>query len=324
MYNNAPSGQGNAIREVPKNKMKLSDIAFYCAHDGRGKLRVSETTYQRVYRNCANRLIEFFEDIPVTAISIDDLKDWQDWLDTRDTAVATRNNLARTARSMWGHLKRRGVDVCEPAGVFKIKKETKGVKSVSSANAWKMLGASGLRDTAFFWLLMDSARRRAGIAHMKLGDFAILWDGDIEEYYVVGEVVEKGGKPQILMAYHEAAMVLQSWLLVRENLLKIFKVEDHGYVFVDTRSGKPMSLSTASGLAGKLSQRAGIPHEEPSSLHSFRHRRAKELLRDLSLTEVRDILGHSTIKTTADQYAVNGREELMEAFFTRTDRRRKR
>lgn len=322
LYNKGDPGLPNQNHPVQSNTMNLSEIATFVSHDSHGRLRVSEETYQRVYRPAAARLIDFFEDIPVTQITAADLLDWQDWLDSRDTAVTTRNTYVRTARAMFNHLKSRGVAVCDVEGVFRFKKETKGVKSVSSANAWRMLAATGIRDAAILWLAMDSARRRGGLAGLRLDDFRIIWNDDIEEFYVVGKVIEKGDKEQILLAYNGAAMALSAWLLIREELLRVLRVPDHGYVFVDTRTGAPLSKQTMSALTSKIAQKAGIPANEPTNLHSFRHRRAKELLKDLSITEVRDILGHSSIKTTADSYAVNGDEELITAFFDRAKRRR--
>lgn len=320
----APQSQPSYNNNLPDkqvvsstNTMNISEIPFFCAHDPRGRLRVSEDTYQHAYRSAANRLIEFFEDVPVTELTSQDLKDWQDWLDSRDTAVATRNTYVRTARAMLNHLKSRGVAVCDTTGVFHFRKERKGVKSISSANAWRMLAATGIRDTAIIWLAMDSARRRGGLAGLRLDDMRIIWNDEIEEFYVVGEVVEKGDKPQLLLAYHGAAMALSAWLIIREELLAVLRVPDHGYVFCDIRTGLPLSKATMSGLTIKISQKANIPAHEPTNLHSFRHRRAKEMLKDLSIAEVRDILGHSSVQTTADIYAVNGKDELIDAFFGR-------
>lgn len=298
--------------------MKLSDVAYFIAHDGRGRLLVAESTYQRSYRPCMARFIEFFEDVAVTDLTREDLQDWLDWLDMRDMSVVTRNSYARAARAIFNHLRDRDVPVCDPSGIFRMRDEgKKGVKSISVANAWRMLAASGIRDAAILYLAMDSARRRGGLAALRLDNFKIIWNEDIAEYYVVGEVREKGDKPQILLAYHGAACALQAWLIIREELLYHLKVADHGYVFVDIRTGKPLSGQTMSALTTKIAQRAGIPADQPHNLHSFRHRRAKELLKHLSITEVRDILGHTNIKTTADQYAVNDKEELVAAFFGR-------
>lgn len=322
LYNKGDPGLPNQNHPVQSNTMNLSEIPAFAAHDSNGRLRVSPETYQRIYRPCAARLIEFFEDIPVTDITPADLKDWQAWLGSRGTAAATRNTYARTARALWNHLKSRGVAVCDVAGVFTFEEVTKGVKSVSSGNAWRMLAASGVRDTAILWLAMDSARRRGGLAGLTLDNCQVIWNDDLNEYYVVGEVMEKGNKPQILLAYHGAALALNAWLIIREELLRVLKVPDHRFVFVDTRTGGPLSKQTMSSLTTKIAQKANIPANEPTNLHSFRHAAAKRLLKDLSLAEVRDILGHSSVNTTADIYAVNGKEELMEAFFERTRRKR--
>lgn len=322
LYNKGDPGLPNQNHPVQSNTMNLSEIATFVSHDSHGRLRVSEETFQRVYRPAAARLIDFFEDIPVTQITAADLLDWQDWLDSRDTAVTTRNTYVRTARAMFNHLKSRGVAVCDVAGVFTFEEVTKGVKSVSSGNAWRMLAATGIRDTAILWLAMDSARRRGGLAGLTLDNCQVIWNDDLNEYYVVGEVMEKGNKPQILLAYHGAALALNAWLIIREELLRVLKVPDHRFVFVDTRTGGPLSKQTMSSLTTKIAQKANIPANEPTNLHSFRHAAAKRLLKDLSLAEVRDILGHSSVNTTADIYAVNGKEELMEAFFERTRRKR--
>jgi site-specific recombinase XerD len=321
MQGSNPSNRIGSTYNSIGSIMNISEVAAFCAHDSRGRLRVSGETYQRIYRPCTARLIEFFEDVPVTDLTADDLKDWQEWLDSRDTAVATRNTYVRTARALWNHLRSRGVPVCDASTIFKFRKEQKGVKSVSSANAWRMLAATGIRDTSLLWLAMDSARRRGGLADLQLDNFRIIYNEELEEFYVVGRVVEKGEKEQILLAYHGAAMALSAWLIVREELLRALRVPDHGYVFVDTKTGQPLSKQTMSAITSKIAQRAGIPAHEPTNLHSFRHRRAKEMLKDLSITEVRDILGHSSIKTTADCYAVNGAEELISAFFNRAKRK---
>ena len=59
------------------------------------------------------------------------------------------------------------------------------------------------------------------------------------------EVIEKNNKPQILLAYHGAAMALNAWLVIREELLRVLKIEDHRYIFVDTRTGAPLATAAA-------------------------------------------------------------------------------
>jgi len=303
--------------------MKISEVANFCAHDEYGRLRVSRETL-RVYRTTVNRLLEFFGDVPVASISSADMVAFQTWMDGKNIAAATRNSYIRNVRAFWNRMRMLGEDVCETKNIFRFKKEPKRVKSITEKNTWRMMAATGIRDTAILWLAMDSARRRGGLACLRLNDFRIMWNEEHEEYYIIGQVVEKGEKPQLLMAYHGAALALKAWLIVREELLRILGVEDHGYVFVNIKNGQPLGLISFSALTKKIAQRANIPADQATNLHSFRHRAAKELLKNLSLTEVRDILGHEDITTTANQYAVNSEDELMEAFFTRARRKKGR
>jgi integrase len=184
-----------------------------------------------------------------------------------------------------------------------------------------MLAYSGLRETALLMLAEDSARRRGGLANLKISELNFFEDDD-GEYGVVGRTIEKGEKPQILLAGHEAVMALKAWLYVRKQFLELLKVRDHGYVFINLHDGSPLTPDNMTRAVSRLRQRAGVPADQPAGLHSRRHRRAKELLKVLDLPTVRDILGHEEASTTADMYAVNGEEELVDAFFNRARKKK--
>jgi len=297
--------------------MKLSELPEFCSYDELGQRRVSMATQQRIYAAAAARLVEFLGDKRITELSPADLLTWQDWLDGRGTTVETRNTYVRTARAMLNYAKSRGFVMLDTSGIFRLKRTRHKSKSISEPNAWRLLAASGIRDAAFLLLLWDSGRRRGGLARLQVDDIKIIWDPEEEEYRLVGHTIEKGEKEQLVLAGHEATMLLQVWLTVRQGLLQALAVKDHGYVFVNCRTGQPISLQTLSAMPGKLAMAAGIPADEHTSLHSFRHRAAKDMLKTLSLPEVRDILGHTSAKTTADIYAASDEEELIKRFFDR-------
>lgn len=309
--------------------MKLSQIVDYCTHEGNGRRRVSIST-QQLYEVVASRLIEYFETdrIEVENITADDLLEWEEWLDARATAgTVTTNTYKRVCRAMWNHMRqprtknkrpdklRHPLNVINPSHLFTFAHETKGVKSISKKNAVRMLAFSGIRETALLLLAEDSARRRGGLARLHVDNMRIFEDED-GELCLVGTTTEKGEKPQIVLGGEEVAMAMQVWLYIREMHLQWLKVKDHGYVFINLQDGSPMSPDLMGQQVRRLRQSAGIPKDEPANLHSFRHKRAKELLKLLSLPEVRDILGHAEASTTADIYAVNGEEELISAFFS--------
>lgn len=298
--------------------MFLSEVAKFCSTDQHGKPRVSHET-QRIYKSTVGRFIEYFgEEVSVESVQTADLIDWQEWLDARpESGVTTDNTYKRTARALWNYMEKRGVEVCQTNDVWNFRKEERKLNAINQDNAYKMLGFSGIRDTCILTLAFESARRRGGLADLQLKNLRVWYDDESGEYRVVGKVREKGDKPQILLGGHEAGLALEIWLRIRGGLLKTMDVDDHGYVFINLRNGEPLTAQRMTGIVYRIKQKAGIPADEPTHLHSFRHRRAKELLKVLSLPEVRDILGHEESSTTADIYAVNSDEDLINAFFTR-------
>lgn len=301
--------------------LTISGLAGYCGCDEHGRARVAPATLYK-YQTTERRLLEFLGDVPAASVSAASLIDWQTWLESRESSgVVTANGYKRDARAMWNLMRQRGLDVCATEGIWRFKKEPKGVKSIKPEYAWKLMAYSGIRDTALLMLADDSARRRGGLANLQLKDLRIFQD-DQDELCVVARTVEKGEKPQLLLAGEITAMALSVWLHVRENYLQSLGVEDHGYVFIDLKSGAPLSPHAMTQNVWRLRQKAQIPQDEPASLHKFRHKRAKELLQLLSLPEVRDLLGHEEASTTADMYAVNGEDELIAAFFGRGRRKK--
>ena len=299
--------------------MLLEDVAHFCAHNEYDRPRVSAETY-RSYRIAVARLIEFFGDVEVESISTSDLLDWQEWLDERPaSSPTTDNSYKRTIRACWNFMRSRDIAVCNTDGIWRFRKIQRGVKSISRRNYFRMMAFSGIRETLMLILANQSARRRGGLARLQVDDLKfITFDNGREG--VVGHTLEKGEKPQLLLADEEAVWALKLWLHIRENFLQLHKVEDHGYLFINLHDGSPLSEHAMSQSIWRLKERAGIPANEPASLHAQRHYRAKELPKVLSLPEVRDILGHESAGTTANMYAVNGEQELIDAFFSRTDR----
>jgi len=296
--------------------MLLSALPDYVSLNEHGRRRVKTTT-EYTYTVTCRRLVDYFGDVDVESIATSDLLDFQEWLDGRDITVVTKNTYKRTVRAMWNYLKSRKVNVCDPTGLFEMSKEPRGNKAISERNGIRMLAYSGIRETALIMLVEDSGRRRGGMANLKISDLNFFDDDEDGSWGVVGRTVEKGDKPQILLAGHEAVMALKTWLHIRKLLLDQLKVKDHGFVFVNLHDGSPMTPDNMTAAVSRLRQKAGVPADQPAGLHSRRHRRAKELLKVLSLPEVRDILGHEEASTTADMYVTNDEDDLVKAFFGR-------
>lgn len=299
--------------------MLLSDVPDFCYHNEHSRPRVSVATLA-TYHNTVKRLIDLFGDVDVESLEEADLLDFEEWLANRDISHVTQNTYKRTARAILNYLRKSGIQVVDPTGLFTMSKEPRGAKAISKRNAIRMLAYSGIRETALLMLVDDSARRRGGMANLKISDLNFFEDEDGSPC-VIGHTIEKGDKPQILLAGKEAVLALQVWLHIRGLYLAQLKIKDHGYVFINLHDGSPLTPNNMTSAVSRLRQKAGIPAHQPAGLHSRRHRRAKELLKVLSLPEVRDLLGHAEAATTADIYAVNGEEELAAAFFERVKKK---
>lgn len=295
--------------------MLLSDVATFCSTNSHGRSRVKSATVN-VYKTAVSRLILFFDDIPAEEIDEGDLQDWQKWLDANgETNVVTDNTYKRTVRSLWRYMKKRGLEVCDVTGIFEFKKELKGVKSISARNARKMLAFTGIRETAIILMANESACRRGGLASMTVSATRIWYEEELGEYVVMSYVTEKGDKPHVIVGFHRAALAMQLWLDIRNQYIQDLGIKDHGYVFINLRDGSPQSAHSMSANNSRIKQKANIPKAEPCNLHAHRHHRAKELLKVHSLDFVRDVLGHNSVETTANQYAVRGVDEVMEELF---------
>ena len=162
--------------------MLLSNVASFCSTNPAGRPRVSPHT-TAVYKTVCGHLVEFFGDVKVKELTRADLEDWQAWLESRsESNVVTDNTYKRTARALWRQMAKRNVTVCDVSGLFKFRKELKGVKSISVKNAHRMLAFSGIRETAIILLANESACRRGGLATMRLSKTKIWWDEKMGEY----------------------------------------------------------------------------------------------------------------------------------------------
>lgn len=296
--------------------MLLSELENFCAHHSDDRRRVSEST-QETYKYTVARLIEYFGDVSIESFTLPMLQDWQLWVDSiEDLRVTTQNNYKRRARTMLNYARERGFDVpIFPPRFWNLRKTHKTVRAITNHNKIKMLAASGVRDTAMLMLVAESGRRRGGLVNLQTKNIHI-WHNPEKGYRMVGKVREKGDKPQLMFASHHAVMALQVWLELRSKLLASMEVRDHGYVFTSYTTGKPLHPNSITHIAGRIKELADISDADAAGLHSFRHRAAKEMLKEgMSLPEVRDILGHSSSVVTADMYIINDEEDLTAVFF---------
>ena len=252
----------------------------------------------------------------VTAVTPLMLDNWQKWVDKKDIAIESANGYKRVARTLWNRLAHRGVvEERLPVRFWNFRKPRRKNKACSQNTFVHMLANSGVRNAALLYLVADSARRRGGVIDLNLDRLKIWFDEDDKEYCMVANVTEKGNKPQLFVAGHEACLALQAWLWIRKQLLDELGVKDHGYVFINLRTGARLAPESITRIAMITKRAANIPEEEPAGLHSFRHKKIKELIKKLDWAMVRDIAGHEQVSTTFDVYGRNTDDEMAAAFF---------
>ena len=152
-----------------------------------------------------------------------------------------------------------------------------------------------LRDRALLHVLFYSGMRRAEVASLNRQD---VQDGWAHDALVVG----KGDKERNVFFGAQAQAAIRAYLGARhDDLLPLFLRHDN-HRGLPGPSGERWRLSLQS-IWGIVRQYA-LGLDIKASPHSFRHLKASTLLnRGASLSEVQDVLGHSSPETTKSIYA---------------------
>lgn len=153
------------------------------------------------------------------------------------------------------------------------------------------------RNIAIIYLFRDSGGRRGGIAEADIDNL------DLERHRL--EIKGKGNKPNVIRFTKTTADALREWLLARrliEPLDNKLFISEHG---------TGLAISTYNSILRNLAARAAVSGRY--NPHAFRHGFARDTLRaGADLSQVSQLLHHSSIVVTADYYARWADEELQE------------
>ena len=153
---------------------------------------------------------------------------------------------------------------------------------------------AGLRDYAVLVLLRRYGARGIEVTRLRLAD--LRWRA--------GEIVlrGKGGRADVLPLMHDAGEAVASYLQARRDRPGTREV----FLTVCAPS-RPLHRATVHGIVARACERAGVP---PAGPRAFRHALGCGLLAaGASLADVRDVLRHSDVVTTAG-YARPGPDAL--------------
>lgn len=201
-------------------------------------------------------------------------------------------------------------------GSIKIKTEQKEKDSLGQAEQTKLLNyVAGLdakksylaqRNALLIKVLLYTGVRISELINIKWTDIAEHYD-DKHGYIYVILLQGKGNKERYTYLLHDE---------VKENFefLKLNSAASP-YLFVSTQ-GNQCNRSSLFDVVKNLMQQAGI---NKSGLHIFRHTFARSLVdKDVNLSTIKDLLGHSNITVTAQFYAKSNENAKRNALFHNT------
>lgn len=274
---------------------------------GTNRYDVKNTT-RRKYRAVGSLIRQYFgSDIDVTAVTREDYAEFHDWLLERKTSVITANTYRRVCRAVWNRLRERGWNLVDISGITRMEPEpTPDGKAITDDHLSWLLGIANTRDLAMVLVAAQSGCRRQTLPRLKLSEMKV-WEGPDGRYRVAFKIPsEKGGRPRVLFARHEAALAIMLWLEIRRF--------DSDHVFNSMNDGEPLTVEGVGTAMKKLRERANLPYDANVGWHALRHRFAQKNLGHFDAKVVADWMGIS-VETVLLVYAARTNEELEALYF---------
>lgn len=202
--------------------------------------------------------------------------------------------------AFWGWCSRE-YDIKNPMqNIKRPRRQQQQPKANTAADFMKLLQATGdkndgVRDRALLCFLADTGCRLGGLLSLKIESL------QLDQRRAI--VTEKGNKTRIVVFTQLTATLLRHWLWVRQS--------QTDYVFVNIHTGNVLTVSGVNQLLKRLKRRSGVKGRV--NPHSFRHGFAREYLTNGGdMATLARLLGHSSIQTTIDFYAIFTPDELAE------------
>jgi len=208
----------------------------------------------------------------------------------------------KTVRHLFRWLYDRRLVPRNPAAALKLPKEPpKNPKPIEPDTFDKLLQAASTlgeewehaRNVAFLCLLRDSGGRLGGLLKAQIADL------DLPAGVLV--TMEKSGQLRTLLFNDPTRDALRAWL-ERRNL-----IHPRGeFLFIGgmgKSKGRGLTPSAVYNVLRRLAKMAGVEGQRYNP-HSFRHAFARDsIMAGADLSEVSQLMGHSSIVVTADYYA---------------------
>lgn len=257
---------------------------------------------RKLYRYSLSKLLAYFGDIDIAAITTADLRRWREHELEAGLSVYTFHRDIRQLRRFFKWCVEEEIIPTSPAARLKLPKlPDEPPKDISQIDLERMLAYgrefASPRDYAILRFLADSGGRVGGLCSLTFGQL------DLEHGEAL--VIEKGKKARTVHFGAETTRALQAWLIVRPR--------DKWGDKVFTGQRGPLTPGGIYRILERLAKAAGV--EGRYNPHAFRHAFARRLLRHgADMGTVSQLMGHASIEVTHKFYARWTNQELAQRY----------
>lgn len=242
--------------------------------------------------------------IKLSDLTRDNVKSFLDWLEEiRSIQITSRNIRLAAIRSFVRYLQSEDIEhIFEYQKILSIKNKKGSSKEVMWLTKEQIISVldmpnssteAGFKDKVLLSVLYDTGARVDELIHMKLIDI------HLDKPSVI-KIKGKGNKVRVVPIIGNTVQLLKHY--IAENDLERRQFSDHEYIF-QNRSGNPYTRAGISYIIDKYVELANLKDKANITInvhpHVFRHTKAVHLLESgVELIYIKDILGHSSVKTT--------------------------
>lgn len=261
----------------------------------------------RLDKDTLNKLVAAIGDKPLKEITIYQLREWQATQNKRIqnkqmSVYSIERYINLTKRFFRWCVEEELLEKSPAERLVRPKMpKFKPPKAISDEDLAKMLDAAqktSFRNYALVRFLADTACRRGGISNLRFKDLDLA-NGKATVY-------EKGMASRTVYFGTITTNILRAYIIAERG-----EYNDDDFVFVN-RFGDQLTGNAVCLILFRLGKLAGVTG--PHNAHAFRHAWARRALqKGMDLTRASRILGHSTIRVTAQFYTCWTGKELKQA-----------
>lgn len=263
-------------------------IVFGLFRDEELRMRHRSLKTEESYYNVSKLLVEYFGDMPIENLQIEDARDWHAHLSGWQRPDTVRGNIC-CLRMVLKWIAKKGVPVLDYELIPVAGREKRTVNYLTHSEASEFIAelraprrghtkANRLRNYAIGKLIYASG--------LRVSEVAALNKNSIRDRQVT--VVGKSKDPKLCFIDIDTEEAIGEYLQTRGDSERA--------MFISSQTGKRITTGTIRRIFENVCSRTGFAGVTP---HTLRHSFATKLLdREVDLRYIGDLLGHQDLNTT--------------------------